>query len=641
MRNVDNRSVVHSEIEKAFSVSGDGVFGVARVIGRNDDTNHARVRLYPLSETKDFKYIENKHVEYYPLAEPISIAKGENHGVYYTPEFGDFVIYTILATGYYIIGSINNPTWQYSAMNIPVEAQNMQENGTEYNVTHWPDLTSKGYHLANPQIGDIYQPGAFLQRWRKNDILMYNVTKIGTQAHSTAKLMEFRSAENQMLQLVDIGNFNTRPGVDGKNIKEYSSVRQTDYRDLWEGFNVNKEFWTERTDKPSLTNESQYARLATNNSVGSNNEGCDGCDVPWGDTGADYPDLIRGEVRYDDRIADGSHETAKTYCPVYQTLMSSIGPDRYYQDKEGSVPWAASELYRRKVKKWIEDTGDPYDPEAQHLNIGHYLTLSNTIYKRRVMLSTAKGHQIVLSDIDTDEKLLINSHRGKYIYMEDSVPAQYENMWLASQKHHIVFTDNMVAPYLIDDKGAERHRMLDPNQLDLSSYQLIQTELYQKIWLADSPKCPRIHLHTTDSHELLLLDHDYGEASISTVPHKGRIQLTTSDKLMQIIMDVEAGDITIQNHNLGGSGAHGKANTGDISLYAANDILLHAKNMIEMRADAGYDIQSCGGSYSVVACGISHSTPCGACHVPESIRPTVLTNIDITEGTLINKYDPS
>ena len=287
-RNVD---LIHRDIEKVFNVTGVGVFDVARVIGRNDFTNHARVRLYPLSETKDFKYIEHNHVEYYPLAEVISIAKGENHGVYYTPEFGDFVVYTVLGSGHYIIGSISNPSWQYSAVNIPAEAQNIQENGSEYLVSHYSDLTTKGYHLPAPKLGDVYQPASYLQRWRRNDILMYNVTKIGTQAHSAAKLMEFRSAENQMLQLVDIGNFNTKPGIDGKNSKKYSPARQTDYRDLWEGFNVNREFWTERTDKPCLTNESQYVKLATNGHGFS--------EAPHGDTGADYPDLVRGEIRWD------------------------------------------------------------------------------------------------------------------------------------------------------------------------------------------------------------------------------------------------------------------------------------------------------------------------------------------------------
>lgn len=635
---------IHQEIKKSFGVDGTGTFGVARVIGRNDWINSGRVRLYPLSETKDFAYIENHRVEHYPLAEPLSMAKGENHGIYYTPEFGDFVIYTVLPTGYYILGSIANPSWKYSAVNIPAEAQNIQKNGVEYNVSHYDDLTTKGYHLEDPKLGDKYQPAAFLQRWRRNDILMYNTTKIGTESHSAAKLMEFRSAENNMLQLVDIGNFNTKPGIEGKNAKKYSPARQTDYRDLWESFTLNDEYWVNRTEIPPKTNESNYIRLATNSSVGSDRDsGCDGKDANWGDTGADLPDLTRGEVRWDDRVSEGSHETSKTYCPVYQTVKSAPGPDRYYQDKDAVSPWEASLPYRMKVKKWIEDTGDPYDPEAHHFNVGHFLTLSNTIFKRRAMLGSAKGHQLVMSDIDIDEKLIMSSHRGKYLYMEDSMPGNYEVMWLASQKHHMIWCDNQVAPYLHSSNGGHRHRLLDPNQMDLSSYQLIQTEKYQKIWLTDSPKCPRIHLHSTHGHELLLLDHDYGTVGISPPVNKGRIQLTTGDKLQQIIMDEQSGDITIQNHNLAGDSSHGsgKELTGDISIFAMNNIKLHAMNMIEMRADAGYDIQSAGGSYNVIACSISHSTPCGSPHIPSVIRPTVLTDIDVTEGKLINIWDPS
>jgi hypothetical protein len=608
-------------IQKSFSISGDGIFGMARVIGRNDDTNQTRVRIYPLSETKDFKYIENNHVEEYPFAETLSMAKGENHGIYCAPEFGDFVLFTKLPMGTFIIGSVVNPSWEYAAMNIPVEAQNMQENGTEYNVSHWPDLNKKGYHLKEPKIGDVYQPASFLQRWRRNDILMYNTTKIGKQEHSAAKLMEFRSAENNFLQLVDIGNFNTKPGIDGKNSKKYSPVRQTDYRDLWEGFTINREFWTERTDKPPKTNESNYIKLATNNSMGANRDrGCDKKDADWKDTGKDYPDLVRGEVRLDNRESDGAHETSKTYCPTYQTLKHAMGPDRYYQDKEGEKPWDASIPYRFKVKKWIEDTGKPYDPKAQHFNVGHFLTLSNTIFKRRAMLATAKGHQIVMSDIDKDEKLLINSHRGKFIYMEDSAPGNYENLWVASQKHHMVFVDHMAAPFLVDDKGKERHKMVDPNQGDGSTFQLIQTEKAQKIWLADSGKCPRIHVHTTGGHEALFLDNSsFGR----------KIQFTTSDKKEQILMDEKGKNIIITNHN------------NNVSIYAKNNITLHAKNMIIMRADSGYDIQSSGGSYAVTACGISHTSVCGAGAVPEAVRGSVGTKISVTEGSLINKYDPS
>lgn len=616
-------------------VNGAGTFGIARVISRNDKINGGRVRIYPIhNATVTYKYLESGKVEeHMAFAEVLSPGKGENHGIYYTPEFGDFVVYTVISAMYFILGSINNPSFEFSSMNIPVEAQNIQANKVEYNVSHWPNLTDKGYHLADPKLGSIYQPAAYLQRWRKNDFLIYNTTKIHEHPESAAKLMELRSSENQMLQLVDLGNNNIKPGISAEetNSKKYSPVRQTDYRDLWEGFNVNKEFWTERTDKPPVAHESQYIKLATNGHGYS--------EVTHGDGGADLPELIRGEFRWDDRTVFGSHETSKTYCPVYQTLKMEEGDERYYQDKPPVSDWEAGAPHRKKVKAWIEDTkGMDHHPEVQHFNVGHYLTLSNTIFKRRAMISTMKGHQLVMSDVDKDEKVLLNSHRGKHIYMEDSDPGHYDAMWFASQKHHMLFVDHQQAPYLIDDKGVLRDKLLDPNQLCMSSYQLIQTEKYQKIWLADSPDSPRIHMHTTTGHELLLLDHD--KAILPDIG-KGKIQLTTNDKQMQITMDVENGDISIQNHNLGGKGAGGKPMTGDISIFAANNILLHAKNMIQMRADAGYDIQSSGGSYNVVACGISHSTPCGAPHIPEVIRPTVLTDIITEPGGLINKFDPS
>lgn len=617
------------DILPASNASAAGVISIGRVIGLNDHDNSGQVRIYPIQQsTVDFRYIEHQNVEQFLFAEPLKPAAGENHGFYYQPQFGDFVVFTKLQNRVYILGSINNPSYEYSAVNIPAEVQNIQKNSFEYNTTHWPDLTTKGYHLPEPKIGDKYHPSAFLMRYRKNDFLIYNATKINDNVGSTAKLMELRSSENQMLQLVDIGNFGINPGVAGHNNKKYSPVRQTDYRDLWEGFNVNGEFWTERTDKPPLTHESQYIKLATN--------GFDYAEAPHGDTGADLPDLSRGEFRFDDRSTDGSHETSKTYCPVWQTLKVAMGDDRYYQDKDPVSDWSASVPYRFKVKKWIENVSGAYLPENKHFNVGHYLTLSNTIYKRRAMLSTKKGNQLVMSDIDKDEKILLNSSRGKFIYMEDGAPGKYDAMWLASQTHHMVFCDTMQAPFLIDDKGKERHKLVDPNQGSMSSYQLIQTEKYQKIWLADSPNTPRIHVHSTDGHELLLLDHDKGKAGISPIPHKGKIQITTSDKQMQITMDVEKGDITIQNHNMAGIGK-----TGDISIFAKHDIKIHAENMIEMRADKGYDIQAKDGNWDMHVCNINNVSSCGDPAIPEIIRPTVLTNIETTEGALINKFNPS
>jgi len=631
---------LHQKIKELSNTNGNSVFNIGRVIGRNDETNQGKVRLYPFeASVKDWSDIEhglsngNFKVNELPFADVLSPAKGENHGFHYTPEFGDFVIYTQLGSSYYIIGSINDPSRQHSTANIAVESQNMQNNNLEYNTSHYPNLCDKGYHPIGSPDGDSYHPASFLQRWRRNDILMYNTTKIHNKAHSSAKLMEFRSSENQILQMVDIGNFNISPGTAGKNSKDYSAVRQTDYRDLWEGFNLHREFWTERTEIPPMSNESQFVKLATN--------GHNFSEVPHGDTGGDYPDLIRGEIRWDDRLIDGSHETTKTYCNTYQSLKNSKGVERYLQDKPGGAPFSSGAPFRDKLHKWIEDEGNPFDPEAHHFNIGHFLTLSNTIFKRRVMLSSFKGHQLVMSDIDKDEKILFNSYRGKYIYMEDSAPGNYDVMWFASQKHHMIFADTMLTPYLIDDKGVERHRLLDPNQIDLSSYQLIQTENKQKIWLADSPKTPRIHVHTTDGHELLLLDHDYGVSNISPTPHKGKIQITTSDKLMQITMDVENGDITIQNHNLAGIGK-----TGDIKLYSAHDIRLEALNQIHFWADNGFEVTSANGAWnqdivdSNFNCGLASMGPFAPI-VPDIIRPSVLTDVDTTEGDLGNYFEPS
>jgi hypothetical protein len=641
----DKTKLQQDEMLKQNSADGSTVFGIAKVMGRNDGDNNGGVLIHKefLDPADAGDYEHKPKMETLAVAEPLKIGAGENHGIYYTPEFGDYVIYTELMGKTYILGSINKIGYKYAAENMPPEAQHTETNTKEYLTTHYPDLTARGVHLAAPKRHDSFHPSTFLTRWRKNDILMYNTQKASGLDHGTAKLMEFRSAENQMLQLVDIGNFNVKAGLVGNNNKKYAANRQTDYRDLWEGFNVNTEFWTERTDKPPLTHESQYVKLATN--------GHPYAEAPHGDTGADLPDLSRGEFRWDDRIAAGGHETSKTYCPVWQTLCSAPGPDRYYEDKPPLAPWAASVPFRFKIKLWIEDTGDPYDPEVQHFNVGHYLTLSNTIYKRRALLSSYKGHQLLFSDVDIDEKVILNSHRGKYIYMEDGMPDLYDAMWFASQKHHMLFVDHMAAPWLIDDKGAERHRLVDPNQFCASSYQLIQTEKYQKIWLADSPLCPRIHIHTTHGHEGLFLDHDMGTVGHSPAANKGKIQFTTGDKLQQITMDEYEGDITIQNHNLGGNGwkpdpQTGTPRSGNIKLYAANDIVLAAKNKFWLRADMGMEVTSEAGMWNqdVVDtnfnCGLAAQGPFTPT-VPEEIRPSVLTDIDVTEGTLINKFKPS
>ena len=604
--------------------NGNSVFAIARVVGRNDQANSGRVRILDINVVSlHDKDIEDGKIETKTyMAEVLSVAKGENHGVYYTPEFGDFVLYTKIGEGYFILGSISNPSNKFAAMNIPVEAQNIQANGVEYNTSNYPNLDSKGHHQIDLKKGDIYQPAAYLQRWRRNDFLIYNSTKINKQDTSAVKLMELRSAENQLIQLVDLGNNCIKPGLDGsENYKKYSPVRQTDYRDLWEGFNINKEFWVLRTEYPAKPHESQYLKLASNGEAYS--------EVSHVDVGSDLPDLLRGDTRFDDRTLYGTHETSKTIAPVYQTVKMAVGDERYYQDKEISTHWETALPHRKKLKAWIEDTaGDADNILVKRFNVGHYLTLSNTIFKRRAMLSTKKGHQLVMSDIDKDEKILLNSWRGKHVYMEDSDPLHYEAMWLASQKHHMLFVDEMTAPYLIDCNSTLRDKLVDPNQGPAgSTYQLIQTEEYQKIWLADSPNSRRIHMHTTKGHEVLLLDNDKGLGA-----SMGKIQITTHDKLMQITMDVDNGDITIQNHNV---------KNGDIKLYAKGNIKLDAEKQIMLDATLGFTINSSDGMWiENTNQNITNSDAPGGPVSPDSIRPSVLTNIIAGGDKLINKFNP-
>ena len=111
--------------------------------------------------------------------------------------------------------------------------------------------------------------------------------------------------------------------------------------------------------------------------------------------------------------------------------------------------------------------------------------------------------------------------------------------------------------------------------------------------------------------------------------------------MMQISLDVENGDISIQNHNLGGKG-----NSGDITLFAANNIKLKAKNQIWLWADNGFEVTSSGGAWNQdivdtnFNCGLAAMGPFAGV-APSSISATVLSDIEVTEGKLINKFNPS
>ena len=609
---------LEKEVNALFEKDGSSTFGIGRVVGRNDYSNLGMVRILPIEFVAyDYTYLEFKYIDFIPFAQVLSPAKGEGHGFYYTPEFGDFVIYTRIYGGFYVIGSISTPSQMYTLI-YPHETMNNQMNGLEYCHTHYPNLTAKGYHLPGSQNSDSYHPASFLLRWRKNDILMYNATQLNKGPGSALKLMEFRTSENLLIQLVDIGNRSIAPGTMGINKSYTTYVRQTDFRDLWEGFNVNREFWTERTDRPPLTNESQYIRIATNGANISEFS-------PAGDTGAPYPSKTKGETRWDDRLTFGSLELSKIYAPVYQAVKSSIGPERYVQDKIPNSPFGPSVVLRMKVQYWIEDLGNPYDPEVQHFNIGHYIVLSNTQYKRRLMLSTKKGHQFVMSDIDKDEKVLLNSMRGKYVYMEDSDPGHYNVMWLASEMHHIVFVDNMMPPYLLDDKGNERHRICDPNWKDLSSFLLFKTNAGHRMWFADTQKYPRVHIKTTDGHEMLFIDaHEFDHSN-------RKIQITTAHGKMQIVMDEKSKKIEIINVDDGG-----------IKVSSKGNIEFHTQGMMIMNADKGFDVNSSDGNWYETT--NTNDTNSDAPRDPASlspVKPSVPHVEDTTDGEIINRFDPS
>ena len=608
---------LEKEVYALFEKDGSKIFGIGRVVGRNDYSNLGMVRILPIEVVSyDYTYLEFKYIDTIPFAQVLSPAKGEGHGFYYTPEFGDFVIYTRIYGMFYVIGSISSPSAIYNLI-YPPEVMNNQLNGTEYCPTHYPNLTAKGYHLPGSMNSDSYQPASFLLRWRKNDILMYNATQLNKTPGNALKLMEFRTSENLLLQMVDIGNRGIAPGTLGVNKYSTSYVRQTDYRDLWEGFNVNREFWTERTDRPPLNNESQYIRIATNGASISEIS-------PAGDTGQPFPSKVKGETRWDERLTYGSLELPKIYCPVYQSVKSSIGSERYLQDKIPNTSFGPSVVLRMKVQYWIQDLGNPYDPEAQHFNIGHYIVLSNTQYKRRLMLSTKKGHQFVMSDIDKDEKVLLNSMKGKYIYMEDSDP-NYNVMWLASELHHIVFVDNMMKPYLLDDKGAERHRICDPNWKDLSSFLLFKTNGGHRMWFADTQKYPRIHIKSTDGHEVLLIDaHEFDHSY-------RKIQITTANNKMQIVMDEKSKKIEIINVDEGG-----------IKFSSKGNIEFQTKGMMIFNADLGYDVNSSDGNWyeTTNTNDTNSSDPRGPASL-SGIKSSVPHVEDTTDGEIINRFDPS
>jgi len=614
------------------TIDAGSIFKAGKVVALNDGDNMGRVRIQPIANF----LTPQKELETGEFAESLTDAYvlynsiGENHGNIELPEIGDYVFYFTLSGKNYILGSFYNHIKVAPKLR-PHEVRNSEKVGDEYLVHHYPSAKDKKMELDDPVVGDKFRPMSKLNRWRGNDMPLSVAThKLNDKDFTTQKFTEFRTNENQLIQMVDIGNADFEPGTSGKLAASKSYVRQTDKRDLWHGFTINKEYWKERTEYPPKPHESQYIKLSTNNNDISEEAG------DWPDVGSPKADLIRGTDRLDDRMISGSFESGKIIAPNYQEIKTEAGSDeRYLQDRAPAGKYAAAADLRKKIEQWIDSSSGKKDhPKTTRFAIGHQLTLSNTLFKRRIHFQTKKEHSLLMSDIDKDEKIILNSHKGKYIYMEDSAPESYDVLWIASQKHHMIFCDHQADPFLINNQGELRDKLVDPNQKDGSTYQLIQTANKQKIWLADSEKCPRIHLHTKTGHEILLLDHDNGEANISPDKEKGKIQITTNDKQMQILLDVMNGDIVIINKNMSGKG-----NTGNIKIYAENDIIFEAKNQIKMKADMGFKIESINGNINMDACNINQNCASASAVAPDGIRPTVLTDIETPTGQLKNKFD--
>ena len=225
---------------------------------------------------------------------------------------------------------------------------------------------------------------------------------------------------------------------------------------------------------------------------------------------------------------------------------------------------------------------------------------------QRIQVITMQGHEISMMDTPSGASRiqLTTSDATKHINLDEL----NKIMWFTSGNHKMIFADDGHDNTIGSSTDV---KYVDPNQMVGSTYQLIQTEKKQKIWLADSPNCPRIHAHTTKGHELLLLDKSEGSP-------QGKIQVTTYDKMMQFVMDIDSGDIEINNLK------------GGIKMSALLNIELHTPEMIMMHGELGIIMNSCDGPIN----GQDSSTVLaklpagpGAGHIPGAIKPSVLTDV--------------
>lgn len=238
---------------------------------------------------------------------------------------------------------------------------------------------------------------------------------------------------------------------------------------------------------------------------------------------------------------------------------------------------------------------------------------------QRIQVITMQGHEISMMDTPSGASRiqLTTSDATKHINLDEA----NKIMWFTSGNHKMIFADDGHDTAVGSSTDV---KYVDPNQMVGSTYQLIQTEKQQKIWLADSADCPRIHAHTTKGHEVLLLDK-------SVDAPKGKIQVTTYDKTMQFIMDLDSGNIHINNMNTSGAGGETtNAAPGSIRMYAVGEIELHAELGVGIFSNK--DIMMGAPSGGII--GTDNSTTLmklpsgpGVAPVPGAIKPSVLTEV--------------
>lgn len=151
---------------------------------------------------------------------------------------------------------------------------------------------------------------------------------------------------------------------------------------------------------------------------------------------------------------------------------------------------------------------------------------------------------------------------------------KHKTTLVKSEGHNILLTDTGKLNVQNKSNGDPHIRCHDPNDPEVSTpnptstYMLLMTAQKHKIWLADTPTHQRIHSYTIKGNEILLLDK-------SPECPDGKIQITTADKSMQIVMDMVEKKILISNLQ------------GSIKLYSKENIELHAEKEIMLLANDG------------------------------------------------------